>query len=441
MVFLEEEIRSLVVVRGVVPADTKRLKGAGRIPLLNEKTEELLIQWFDSRRDKCNNTKDGPLRVNISHCVTKLLQLDASLTLVSRINVRRRVWRIFRRQKITDRAVTHFAQKCRNSALMIDGWLEYINQKCCIAGIPMGNITNFDQTNVMFTHDGKRTLSHKGAKTVSALKGDSTQRCTVMLGASVTGHKFPPYIIFKGRDTCNGTINRRFKLVDAARGTATVNSCMEFPLSNFYAVQDNAWMCSRLVVDWINKVYAPWAATKRDPTMLILDEFSGHMTSEVRDAVAACGAFLEFIPGGYTWCLQPMDVGVNRPFKDGIRSAYDDFCIKHDFDKKPRREDVAVWIKHAFDGVKTSTIEKTWRKIGIQKVKEKTTTTTEGTDATIVAATVMTEDDDDDDDWIVEEGFDCLMYNQQQTQQSIEEIEANKLYDNDTNIDNDDDME
>jgi hypothetical protein len=301
--------------------------------------------------------------------VTKIIQLDPTHTLVSQINVRRRVWRIFRRQKITNRAVAHFPQKCHISALVIDVWLEYITQKCSIAGIPMGNITNFDQTNVMFTHDGKQTLSHKGAKTVSALKGDSTQRCTVMLGATVTGHKFPPYIIFKGRDTCNRTINCRVKLVDAARGTADA-SCMEFLLSNFYAVQDNAWMCSPLIVDWINKVYAPWAATTIVPTMLILDEFSGHMTTEVSDASIACGAFLEFIPGGYTWGLPPM-VGVNRPFKDGSRSAYDDFCIKHDFDKKQRREDVAVWINNAFDGVKTSFMETTWRKIGIQKDNEK----------------------------------------------------------------------
>jgi hypothetical protein len=244
-----------------------------------------------------------------------------------------------------------------------------------------------------------------------------------MLGLLAAGHKFPPYIILKGRDTCNVTINRRFNQGDAARGTATVHSYVNFPLSNFYAVQDNAWMCSRFVVDWIKKVYAPWAATKSGPTMLILDAFSGHQTSEVRDAATACGAFLEFIPGRYTWCLQPMDVGVNRPFQ----SAYDDVCIKHGFDKNPRREDVAVWIKDAFDGAKTSTIQKTWQKIGIQKDEE--TTTTEVTDTTIGTATVTTveDEDDDDDDRMVEEVYDCLTYDKLQTQQSIKEIKANKF--------------
>jgi hypothetical protein len=55
--------------------------------------------------------------------------------------------------------------------------------------------------------------------------------------------------------------------------------------------------------------------------MLIVDEFSGQLTTEFRDAVVDCGGFLEFIPAGYTWKLQTMHVGVNKPFKDQIRDA------------------------------------------------------------------------------------------------------------------------
>jgi hypothetical protein len=89
------------------------------------------------------------------------------------------------------------------------------------------------------------------------------------------------------------------------------------------------------------------------------------MTAEVSDAVADCGTFLEFVPGGYNWCLQPMVVGVNRPFKDGIRQNYYEFCIRNDFDRKPRREDVSQWVKDSFDGVKRQQIINTWRRIGL----------------------------------------------------------------------------
>jgi hypothetical protein len=253
----EEKIRSMASVCGVVATDTKRLKGAVRIPTIEARTEQGLIDWFDKKREKQSTSKDGPIQDNVAHCVTKLCQLDSSLTNISRSNLRRRVWRIFHRRKIPDRAITHYAQKCRNCTGMIEGWQLYIRQKMVIAGIPLSNVANFDQTNVMFCTESKQTLAHKGSKTVSALKGDSTQRCTVMIGATATGYKFPPYIIFKGRDTLNGTIKRRLKQVDAARlqqqnlPTPTTDIHMEYPLSNFYAVQDNAWMCSKLVVDWI----------------------------------------------------------------------------------------------------------------------------------------------------------------------------------------------
>jgi hypothetical protein len=427
----EEAIRLYANSRGVIPTERVCLNGSGRQPLIKNQTEEALLHWFDNQRDKDNTTKDGPLKVNIHHCVIKLCQLDNTLAAISRDNLRRRVWRIFRRRKITERAVTHFAQKCRNSTSMIEGWQSYLREKMLVAGIPLENVANFDQTNVMFSHDSKRTLAHKGSKTVSALKGESTQRCTVMLGATATGKKFPPYIVFKGRDTSSGTINRQLKRLDAVRtASPEMDQVDGFPLSNFYSVQENAWMSSKLVVDWVEKVYRPWALTKTGPTLLIVDEFSGHCTSEVRDAIAQCGAFLEFIPGGYTWCLQVMDVGVNRPFKNGIQKAYDDYCIANNFDTKPKREDVSVWIRDAFSNVKESSIVKTWRKVGL---RENDNMTIDNDETTTTTAMGDDEDDDDNDLDPSQDGWDCLgMDLLAEMAMTMEEMEADRLYDDDS---------
>jgi hypothetical protein len=114
-----------------------------------------------------------------------------------------------------------------------------------VAGIPLEPVANFGQTSVMFCHDSKRTLAPKGSKTVSDMKGESTQRCTVRLGATATGKKLPPYIIFKERDTSSGTSNRQLKQLDAVR-MKEVNGYL---LLNFYAVQEIAWKSSKLVVD------------------------------------------------------------------------------------------------------------------------------------------------------------------------------------------------
>jgi hypothetical protein len=120
-----------------------------------------------------------------------------------------------------------------------------------------------------------------------------------------------------------------------------------YPLSNFYSIQENAWMFLKLVVNWIEKIYGPWALTKTEPTMLIVDEFSGHMTREVRDAVASYGGLFS-----YTWCLQVIDVRVNRPCNNGIHNSYDNFCIANDVTTNPKREDVSVWMRDAFEYIK-----------------------------------------------------------------------------------------
>jgi DDE superfamily endonuclease len=76
------------------------------------------------------------------------------------------------------------------------------------------------------------------------------------------------------------------------------------------------------------------------------------------------GAHLILIPGGYTWKLQPMDIGMNKPFKDKIWDIYDDWSYENNNDAKPTREAVSSWIKHGWEnGVKQSTIIKTWEKL------------------------------------------------------------------------------
>jgi DDE superfamily endonuclease len=130
--------------------------------------------------------------------------------------------------------------------------------KMKVLGVTTENVCNFDQTNVFFSPEAKRTLASKGCKQVSALRGESTQRCTVMLGCTANGEKFDPYVIFKGKNTAKGRINRRLQQVDQYR-LCGLDNCFGFETSNYYAVQEKAWMESRLVADWLKNVFQPWA--------------------------------------------------------------------------------------------------------------------------------------------------------------------------------------
>ena len=87
----------------------KRLNGNGRASTILKEIEDEFVSWFDFLRDE--KTMNGSIRVTIQMCVEKLRTLDASLATVPCLVLRRRIWRMFRRRGISERAITHHMQR------------------------------------------------------------------------------------------------------------------------------------------------------------------------------------------------------------------------------------------------------------------------------------------------------------------------------------------
>jgi DDE superfamily endonuclease len=250
---VEEKFRLLAMRRGVNQYKRTRLDGNGRSSTIPFDTEEKFMDWFNSRRSEAASSTKGPIKVNIHMCVAAIRRIDGTMCQIPWHLLRRRMWRMLHRQYISDRAITHYAQKVRTCSEMIEGFEDYLQEQMKRLKIGGGNVCNFDQTNVFFSPDCKRTLATNGAKQVSALKKESNQRCTVMLGCSTEGGKFDPYIIWKGKNTPSGRICRQIHRIEYNRDYTLV-VYEGFHTSNFYAVQENAWMESALVVQWLQKV-------------------------------------------------------------------------------------------------------------------------------------------------------------------------------------------
>jgi hypothetical protein len=193
------DMKQFAATRGKYGEERFRSDGNGRPPLIKKEVEDGLIEWFEFLRNE--ETGDGPLKVDINMCIQKIRQLDPELNNIQRGILRRRIWRIFRCRKITDRAITHQQQKSRSCKKMIEGFSLYIQKKMKILEITHKNICNFDETNVFFAPQSKKTLAAVGSQTVAALIAESSQRCTAMIGVAGNGDGFEPYVIFKGKDT------------------------------------------------------------------------------------------------------------------------------------------------------------------------------------------------------------------------------------------------
>jgi hypothetical protein len=77
-------------------------------------------------------------------------------------------------------------------------WVRYVLGQIDMLGIPYKNVENFDEKNLDFNVDGGQTLNTKGAKTVGVKGAKSSDRATAMIGVSMMGECFTPYIVYKG---------------------------------------------------------------------------------------------------------------------------------------------------------------------------------------------------------------------------------------------------
>ena len=70
-------------------------------------------------------------------------------------------------------------------------------------------------------------------------------------------------------------------------------------------------------LEWIDEQLVP--ILENQPTLLVLDLFGAHKTQEVLDTFLANDITVSLIPGGCTSLVQPLDVSINRPFKDILK--------------------------------------------------------------------------------------------------------------------------
>jgi hypothetical protein len=164
------------------------------------------------------------------------------------------------------------------------------------------------------------------------------------------GEKVIPYIVFKGKNT-------KYVLVKME-----IHCRIGYPKDVELAVQDNACFDEEVMLDWIDRVWKREVAVDTNEIYyLLLDSFTTQMTGPVRRAFEECNTKVDFIPPGYSSKLQILDVGVNRPFKIGMRMQVDDWVCNSTV-KKTTRIDVSTWIENAWSSITKATVVNTWNK-------------------------------------------------------------------------------
>ena len=300
---------------------------------LRPQMEAMVDQWRSER-----------LRVSTRMVATWMITVDPTLAEMNTLRLHETVRRLYNSSGFSLRKPTHQAQRHEEDQDLISAFKADVLRMQIMFGIPDDGVANMDETPVPYDLPVRNTLSRVGARTVSVRGSRVSQRLSAALCCVKDGTKLPPLIILQG--TANGRIAR-------SRHT--------FPQGAVYSVQENAWMDEASMLRWVEEVWRPFALAKQTPTLLILDEFIAHKTAQVRAAIAECGTHVLYIPPSYTWILQPLDVGVNKPFKDYMRQQYDESVVAGNRDPASRLI-VVNRVLDAWAHVSQEIITNSWRR-------------------------------------------------------------------------------
>jgi hypothetical protein len=195
-------------------------------------------------------------------------------------------------------------------------------------------------------------LELAGRSTINIRKStNDTKRATFALTVTASGKQLTPLLVFKG----------------ARNGRIVQREFQTYPQGVVYACQESAWMDEKVMLMWVDTVLAPYVRDVPDGIvpLLYLDSYRCHMMKSVVDSITALGVEVDHIPGGCTSLCQPVDVGINKPFKNRIRDQWEAWMIREGLEaattKPPSRGHIAEWVVRAMETLQPDLIQNAWR--------------------------------------------------------------------------------
>jgi len=271
-------------------------KGQGRKISYPQELEEKILAWILEKREQDY--------VPVS---TQLIRLKA-LSLIKNYNEHFKasdgwVRKFMKRNKLVLRVHTHISQSLpKDLENKIKQFHEEISKIHDNSAYPLQYVCNMDETPVYLDLVPNKVVDKRGKKTIQVRTTSSEKnRVTATLCCTAAGKMLPPFVVFKSKTM------RPLKKVNVPAGVHATT-------------QVKAWMDEERMLQWIQEVWSPYVSG--NPALLVMDTFSAHMTDKVKDAFKKCNTKLLFIPGGCTSVLQPLDIGINKPFKSYIRQSW-----------------------------------------------------------------------------------------------------------------------
>ena len=316
--------------------------------------EDAIFQWVMEQRQNGYVVSRNAIRIQ----ALKWAKLNAN----NAVNFKATnswCYRFMQRKSLSLRAKTKIAQKLpKELEEKITNFQRFVINLRKKYDYPLGMIGNMDETAVNFDMPSNRTVNVKGEKTILIkTTGNEKKRFTVVLACMADGKKLRPMVIFKRK-----TMPK-----------------VKFPPGIFVHVHENGWMDEEGIALWLKNVWNKRAKTEKSRSLLVWDMFGPHKSEATKKRLQRYETDVAVIPGGLTSVIQPLDVGLNKPFKDALREQWNQWMIDGEktFTEKGNMRAVPLetlcgFILKAWDMVKTDSIVKAFKKCSISNAMDGT---------------------------------------------------------------------
>lgn len=221
------------------------------------------------------------------------------------------------------------------------------------ANLDADHIFNMDETPMYIDMVSDTTLEFKGIKNVDGMStGHEKSRFTVTLTISASGKKLKAYVIFKG--------------------LKNVPKC-EVPQNIVVNVSMGGSMKEDLMIDYCKRVLrsrGPFLCNEE--SLLLLDSHGSHTHETVKKELDSMNIKYKFIPAKTTSFLQPLDVSINKPFKNAMREEWNNWYengpkehTPKGYRKRPSYEWLLKMVSNAMKKISPEVVQRSFEACGV----------------------------------------------------------------------------
>lgn len=189
--------------------------------------------------------------------------------------------------------------------------------------IPPELVLNWDQTGIHLVPAAAWTMAERGSKRVEIDGVNDKRQITAVFCGSLIGEFLPVQIIYKGK-------------------TERCHPQFQFPLDWNVTHSPKHWSTEDTMIEYISEIIVPFVESVRSrlneesaAAVVIMDNFKGQKTPRVMKLLEENKLHVCLLPPNTTDKLQPMDVAVNKPAKNFLRTKFEDWYANQVMNQLP----------------------------------------------------------------------------------------------------------